>query len=174
MRPGKNQDSQFDAIVVLGAAVWDGGRPSPTLLRRINHAAELYHEGAAPLIVGSGGLGKHPPSEADVMLAQLVGLGVPASVIRTETRSHTTLENAVFTARILRQNNLKNVLVVSDKYHLPRAVLCFRKLGFAAQGSGPDWSKARPPISRWLYSYMREMAAYPVYLLKIRSLRKRR
>jgi uncharacterized SAM-binding protein YcdF (DUF218 family) len=162
-----------DAIVLLGAAVWTGGRPSPTLLRRIKHAAALYHAGAAPVIVGCGGLGNHPPAEADVMKRELIVLGVPESAIRTETRSRNTLENAVFSARILRREKLENILIVSDRYHLPRAVLCFKTLGFSASGSGPGRSVSKTPLNRWLYACLRETAAYPLYLAKMRAIRKR-
>ncbi|WP_420413136.1 YdcF family protein [Roseibium sp.] len=173
MRPEQFQDGQFDAMVILGAAVWEGGRPSPSLLRRINHAAELYYKGVAPLIIGSGGLGKHAPSEADVMARELITLGVPASAILPENRSHTTLENSVLSARILRQQKAHKVLVVSDRYHLPRALLCFRSLGFAAIGSGPDKTNVKTPRHKWLYSYLREFAAYPWYVWKLRFLRPR-
>jgi vancomycin permeability regulator SanA len=137
MQSRQHPQAPADAIVLLGAAVWTGGRPSPTLLRRIEHAAVLYQAGAAPIIVGCGGLGNHPPAEAEVMKRELIVLGVPESAIRTETRSRNTLENAVFSARILRREKLENILIVSDRYHLPRAVLCFKTLGFSADRFWP-------------------------------------
>lgn len=173
MRPEKHQSFNFDAIVILGAAVWAGGKPSPALERRIQHAAKLYHQGAAPIIIGSGGLGKHPPSEAEIMAKCLVELGVPASSILSETRSHTTLENATYSARILRRSGGQRVLVVSDRYHLPRAVLCFRTLGFSAHGSGPSLTQTNTPYRKWLYACLRELAAYPFYIWKLRFLRHR-
>ncbi|MFN3130269.1 MULTISPECIES: YdcF family protein [unclassified Roseibium] len=173
MQPRQHPQAPADAIVLLGAAVWTGGRPSPTLLRRIKHAAELYQAGAAPVIIGCGGLGNHPPAEAEVMKRELIVLGVPESAIRTETRSRNTLENAVFSARILRREKLENILIVSDRYHLPRAVLCFKTLGFSAAGSGPGRSVSKTPLNRWLYACLRETAAYPLYLAKMRAIRKR-
>ena len=57
----------FHVIVVLGAAVWEGGQPSPALKRRLLHGVKLWKEGNAKYIIVSGGIGKHPPSEAAVM-----------------------------------------------------------------------------------------------------------
>ena len=53
-----------DVIVVLGARVWPSGRPSDALARRTLHAVKLYQEGLAAAIICSGGLGTHPPTEA--------------------------------------------------------------------------------------------------------------
>ncbi len=107
------------------------------------------------------------------MKRELIALGVPQSAIRTETRSRNTLENAVFSARILRREKLENTLIVSDRYHLPRAVLCFQSLGFSATGSGPGRSVSNTPLNKWLYACLRETAAYPLYLVKLRAIRKR-
>src|SRR5574342_604073 len=62
-----DQPRKADAIIVLGSAVWNGGRASPSLAMRIERAIELYRSGYAPYLILCGGLGNNPPSEAQVM-----------------------------------------------------------------------------------------------------------
>lgn len=161
-----------DALVVLGAAVWEGERPSPSLRRRAAHAAKLYHSGRAGLVVGSGGLGRHPPSEAEMIRRLLTEAGVPATAILCEDRSSTTLENVLFSARLLKARGIGRVIVVSDKYHLPRATMCFRALGFSASGSGPDRADTGTPLRKWIFYYLRELVALPWYAMKLLRLRR--
>ena len=78
--------------LVLGAAVWPGGRPSPTLRRRALKAAALWHEGQVRAIIGCGGVGRHPPSEAEVIRALCLGLNARRDIAREVTHSaHTIL-----------------------------------------------------------------------------------
>jgi len=119
-----------DAVVVLGARVLEGGVPSATLRARTEKAVELYHQGVAPRLVFSGGVGVYPPSEASVMLAVATALGVPADVCSLEEGSHSTEDNARLTAGVLRRLGARRVVVVSDPYHLLRARQYFRLQGF--------------------------------------------
>lgn len=126
---------RHDVIIALGARVLPGGRPGGALGRRIAHAASLYRDGRADWMVFCGGVGEHPPAEAEVMRACARELGVPDARILLEDRSADTLENAVNAAQILRARGWRRVLIVSDAFHLPRAIFLFRRLGFIAQGS---------------------------------------
>ncbi len=119
-----------DVVVVLGARVLPGGEPSGALWARTEKAVELYRRGVAPRLVFSGGVGTHPPSEARVMLGLAVKLGVPAEACVLEEESHSTSDNARFTARLLREAGARRVVVVSDPYHLLRARQYFRLHGF--------------------------------------------
>ena len=161
----------YDALVVLGAAIWANETPSPALRRRALHAAALYQKGLAPKIIGSGGLGRFPPSEAEMIRRICVAEDIPEADILLEDASHSTLENVLFSARILRGMNARTLVVVSDKYHLARATLCFRFLGFEVKGSGPDRGKSATPLRKWLYFYLREIVAVPhnLILLAIRK-----
>src|SRR5262245_32250067 len=84
------------AIVLLGASVRPGGVASPALEARAAHAAHLYRQGLAPLLLLSGGTPEGPPSEAEVARALVVRAGVPASACIVEDRSRSTFENARF------------------------------------------------------------------------------
>src|SRR5882724_3797868 len=66
----------YDVIVVLGAAVWPGGQPSPTLQRRVMHAVDLMQQGYAVYLLVTGGMGHYPPTEAEVMQRLAVAHGI--------------------------------------------------------------------------------------------------
>ena len=78
-------DEQIEVAVVLGTEVLPGGGPSRTLEARVRHAARLYAQGRVRLLVPTGGLGKHPPPEAEVMARVLRKEGVPVSILENLT-----------------------------------------------------------------------------------------
>jgi uncharacterized SAM-binding protein YcdF (DUF218 family) len=83
-----------DVIVVFGAAEYDG-RPSPVYKARLDHAAQLYHRGLAPIVIITGGSGNDPRfSEGVVGREYLKGLGIPDSRLIAETQSADTAESA--------------------------------------------------------------------------------
>ena len=134
-----------DAIVVLGAAQYDG-RPSPVLAARLDHALELWRDGYAPRIVVTGGkqVGDRF-TEATASAEYLIARGVPDSAILREVQGTSTWESLAATARILRNRGLKSVLVVSDPYHSLRARETARELGLDTHSSPTTTS----PVSGW-------------------------
>jgi uncharacterized SAM-binding protein YcdF (DUF218 family) len=124
-----------DAIVVLGAAQYDG-RPSPVLERRLEQALALYRDGVAATIVVTGG--KQPDdrfTEAQASANWLLRRGVPDEAILREVQGVTTWESLAATARILRTRGLSSVVLVSDPYHLLRAKETAEELGLDAATS---------------------------------------
>ena len=120
------------------------------MLRRLTHAVAFWAEHASAFLVVSGGTVGPPPSEAAVMRALALDLGVSADRIILEDRSANTFENAVFVGRIIRERKWRRVVVVTDSFHLPRALLVFRWLGLPVRGepvpgrgglSGREWSQ---------------------------------
>src|SRR5574341_174736 len=87
---GVDDARRVDAIIVLGSAVWPGGRASPSLAARIQHAIALYRAGYASHLILSGGLGGNPPSEAEVMRRLATNSGVPADAVILDDASHST------------------------------------------------------------------------------------
>lgn len=145
-----DQARPVDAIVVLGAAQYNG-RPSPVLQARLDHALALYRQGYAPLLVVTGG--KQPGdvyTEADAGQMYLTARGVPASAILMESQSHDTWDNLNGVRTQLRQRGVKRLLIVSDGFHILRAKLMARKLGFTAYGSPAKDSPIRP----WTFEEM--------------------
>jgi uncharacterized SAM-binding protein YcdF (DUF218 family) len=137
--PLSARPTDADAIVVLGGGAWgaDAARPHPVLtsdsLYRCLRGAEIYHEGRrCPVIVTGGPAdpGSNEPSVAATMRDTLIELGVDRSDVIVEPRARTTYENAVESARILRERGLRRVVLVTDATHMPRSLLCFRKQGF--------------------------------------------
>ncbi|WP_292025541.1 YdcF family protein [Maritimibacter sp. UBA3975] len=120
------------SAVVMGAAVWPDGVPSPALRRRAETAGRLFLAGQAERIVATGAVGEHPPSEAEASAKILTGMGVPSDRILLENLSTSTLENLVQTRRLLGPR--ARVVIVTDSWHLPRALLTARRLGLDASG----------------------------------------
>lgn len=118
------------ALVVLGARVEEGGRPSETLAERVRAGVRLRLAGQGALLLFSGGVGDFPPAEAEVGRAMAVAAGVPPSQIVVEAASHSTRENARESAKLLRARGLSCVHLVSDPYHLARARWAFEREGF--------------------------------------------
>lgn len=154
------------ALLILGAAVWPGGQPSPALARRARHGARLYLEGGYDLVIASGGLGKHAPAEAEVMAKLLHAEGVPRSAILQEGVSTTTAENIAFSRPLLQARGITDVTVVTDYFHLPRAVMTARRHGLTAHGACPTEGLRQTPLRKHLYAIAREAVALPVYWLR--------
>jgi uncharacterized SAM-binding protein YcdF (DUF218 family) len=129
--------------VVLGTQVLPGGRPSTTLEARVRHAARLHAEGEVGLIIPTGGLGEHPPSEAEVMARVLREEEVPEDDLLLEDRALNTWDSARLVAGMAEKLGVGGVLVVTDPLHCVRAVAAFEKAGLRAWAepvySSPMW-----------------------------------
>lgn len=159
----------FDAAIVLGAMVRPDGSPSAALERRSLHAAGLALSGQVGHLVMSGGPVAHPTPEARVMRDLAVAAGVPPERVLTEERSRNTIENARLSAPLVAERGWSRLLVVTDAYHLPRALYVFRRLGLPVQPSGARPDRPRP---EWWLAFAREAAALPWTVLRVeRALR---
>lgn len=110
-----------DAIAVFGAAEY-GGRPSPVLHARLDHALDLYREQIAPLVITLGGGSDldRGMTEGGVGRDYLLANGIPFDRIVAETRSVDTEQQVLRLAEIARQRHLNDIVVVSDGTHLFR------------------------------------------------------
>lgn len=149
------------AIVVLGCRLRPDGTASAALRRRVARGVALYQEGRAPVLVLSGG-GTSIVPEAEIMRRLARAAGVPEAALAIEPRSRNTLENARETAQILHERGLSAILLVSDRVHLPRAALLFRRAGvkIAALAAAPP-----PALPREAALALREIAALARTLL---------
>ncbi len=132
-----------DAIVVLGAAQYDG-RPSPQLAARLDHTAELYARGVAPVVVVTGG--KQPGdryTEAAASALYLIAAGVPADAIVQEDRGRSTWQSLAGVAEILTARDGHSVVIVTDPYHSLRSRLIAAELGLQATTSPTRTSPVR-------------------------------
>jgi uncharacterized SAM-binding protein YcdF (DUF218 family) len=132
-RQDEAQPSQ--AIVVLGAAQYDG-TPSPVFEARLDHALDLYREGLAPVIVVTGGRQEGDRfTEATAGANYLIAQGVPDEDIRREVDAHNSWESLAAVARILDDEGIDDVLLVSDPYHSYRLDAIAGELGLNAHVS---------------------------------------
>lgn len=124
-----------DAIVVLGAAQYDG-RPSPVLEARLRHALRLHRQGLAPLIVVTGGRQAGDTfTEATSGYNWLRAEGVPDEAILKEVDGRNTFESLKATSRFLAARGLDEVLLVTDGYHALRVAGIAREVGLTPRVS---------------------------------------
>ncbi len=132
---GRDEARSADAIIVLGAAQFDG-RPSPVLAARLDHGLDLWKRGLAPIIVVTGG--KQPGdrvTEATASADYLLKRGVPDAAIRREVDGETTYASIAASARFLKAEGRQRVLVVSEPYHMLRTKGIGREVGLTPFGS---------------------------------------
>lgn len=154
-----------DAIVVLGAAQWDG-KPSPVLQARLDHAVDLYRAGYAPEIIVTGGVGVGDQySEGDVARQYLLKQGVPASAVLTERHGQDSYESMVGAAALMQRNGWHRALLVSDGFHLYRVKRMAIDLGLDAATSPTKTSPIRPGSAEEHRYILREIASLAYYLL---------
>lgn len=152
--------------VVLGTQVLAGGGPSRTLDARVRHAARLYAAGGLDRVLVTGGIGKHPPSEAAVMARILREEGVPDEAIAIEDKAESTWDSARLVAALLAREGVRSVLAVTDPLHCVRTVAAFERAGLSARAepvySSPMW---RVP---WLRrgQFLRESGALVWYRMR--------
>jgi uncharacterized SAM-binding protein YcdF (DUF218 family) len=131
---------QVDAIVVLGAAQYNG-RPSPVLAARLDHAIELYKDGLAPYLVTTGGkLQGDRYTEAQTGYKYATARGVPASAILMEDTGRDTLESMVNVRAIFDAHSLHTALFVSDRSHMLRVLMLAADQGIQGWSSPTDTS----------------------------------
>jgi uncharacterized SAM-binding protein YcdF (DUF218 family) len=124
----QDQAASADAIIVLGAAQYEG-RPSPVLKARLDHAASLWNRGLAPRMIVTGGRGVgDTTSEAAVGRRYLAQRGIPADSISMDTEGLTTSQSMVAARQLLGTKSYPSVLIVSDPFHMLRLAILARRL----------------------------------------------
>lgn len=153
--------SPVQTVVILGCKVHADGQPSIALQRRIEGGAQLFHRGLGREILVTGGSVGSAPNEAEAMCAALRSLGVPQSAIRLEDKAQNTWDNARYSAAMLSDS----ATVVTDDWHLPRALHLFQRAGVQAQGYGVRGER----VWRWR-CISREILGY--WLTRLRTWRR--
>jgi len=125
----RDQARPAAAIVVLGAAQYDG-KPSPVLRARADHAIELYRRKLAGRIIFTGGVGdRDTTSEAAVAQRYAIERGVPARAILIETVGRSTSESLQQVATLMDAAPSRDVILVSDPFHMLRLSILARRYG---------------------------------------------
>ncbi len=155
-----------DAIVVLGAAQYDG-EPSPVFRARLDHAFYLFGEDLAPHVIVTGGKREGDRfSEAEAAEDYLVGKGVPSESILAEAEGETTLESLREVREISEDHDIDSVLLVSDPLHSERIKRIAADLGFDhAWASWASYSQLDRSRSTKAKELVREIGSLLVYEL---------
>ena len=124
----------IDCILILGAGIW-GNQPSPMLHDRLVEGISLYQNGVAPKIVMSGDHGKVDYDEVNVMKSFAIDRGVPSSDIFMDHAGFSTYESLY---RIKEIFQAQKIVIVTQEYHLYRALYIANCLGIEAYGVNSD------------------------------------
>lgn len=141
--------------LVLGAEVYSNGTPSPYLRARLDLAAKLYKAGKVKVLLVSGDNGTKQYNETDAMRNYLVKVGVPAKVIVGDYAGFDTYDSCGRAKRIFGVNAMT---IVTQSYHLTRALAICRTIGIDAWGVGDDSVKKLNPDT-WNAGVTREYGA---------------
>ncbi len=139
--------SRYDVAVVLGAAVWSGNKPSPIFESRIDKAASLYKSKVVNKIQVTGGNAPGEFTEARVAKNVLMHSGVRSSDIWMEEKTSSTADQIEFIKQnLVLKKNLKSIIIVSDQFHLKRALEICKFYNIRAKGVAADielsWEKS--------------------------------
>ena len=149
----------YDAILILGAGLKADGTPSNMLEDRLRYGVELYRKGVAPRIILSGDRSGEDYDEVGAMARFCLDLGVPEESLIHDTTGFSTFESMYN----FKEKGKGSVLVVTQQYHLYRALYIARELGIEADGYPSD---PRAYRNRW-YRELREVVARWKDVLKV-------
>lgn len=145
--PPKDFKADAGAIVVLGGGatpdtpnIGSKGHLSGTSISRLVTAVKIHNRTNLPVIVTGGKVFCDSGNEADIARRQLLELGIKPRDIIVENQSRTTQENAIYTSRILKNMDVKKVILVTSAYHMKRSVFCFKKTGIGTIPFPTDYS----------------------------------
>lgn len=161
----RDEQREADAIVVMGAAQYDG-RPSPLFAARLDHAIDLFHAGVAPHLIVTGGKQEGDrTTEAASARSYAILHEVPDDAILSEDHSRTTLQSIRGVALLMHDRGLRSAVFVSDPSHMLRVLRMASDEGIVAYGSPTRTSPLeRDPIKR-ADAIVHELGALAVYFV---------
>ncbi len=128
--------TDVDCIIVLGCLVRPGGKPSDMLADRLRRGVELYESGAAPKLLMSGDHGQKEYNEVAAMKQYALDAGIESNDIFMDHAGFCTYDSIYRAKEVFKA---KKVIIVTQEYHLSRALLIARKLGLEAVGVASDY-----------------------------------
>lgn len=162
-------EKDVDCILILGAGVWGEGRPSHMLEDRLLQGIELYHSGASNRIVMSGDHGREEYDEVNTMKNFAIDYEVPSEHIFMDHAGFSTYES-IYRAKEIFQ--AKKIIIVTQEYHMYRALYIARNLGLEAYGvtsdpreyAGQDYREMREVAARIKDFFYGIIKPEPTYL----------
>ncbi|WP_251020089.1 vancomycin high temperature exclusion protein [Streptomyces sp. ISL-98] len=140
-----------DVAVVFGAGLWRGG-PSPYLAHRLDAAAELYRTGKVKVVLVTGDNSREEYDEPDAMRTYLTKQGVPDERIVSDFAGFDTWDSCVRAKKIF---GVERAVLVSQGFHIRRAIALCRAAGIKSYGVGVDAVRD----ATWYYGGVREILA---------------
>ncbi len=128
-------DVDADCILILGAGVWNNNRPSPMLEDRLLEGINLYSNGATNKLLMSGDHGSKDYDEVNVMKDFAIERGVPSEDIFMDHAGFSTYESLYRAREVFKA---EKIIIVTQEYHLYRALYTAEKLGLEAYGVASD------------------------------------
>ncbi len=153
--------------IVFGAGVWADGTPTPMLADRIQGAIDLYRLGRVQKILMTGDNATPEYNEVIAMKSYALQQGIPEADITLDYAGFSTYESCYRAKAIF---GIEQAILITQKYHLPRAVYTCNQLGIDSVGYGTqDWGKFRDESMR--FYTQREILAVVKAVLEIHILR---
>ncbi|MBR2849668.1 MAG: YdcF family protein [Clostridia bacterium] len=146
-----NIDKKYDCILVLGAGVRADGTPSHMLEDRLRGAVALYEAGVSDVLLLSGDNSGEDYDEVSAMVRYCLEHGVPESAIVRDDIGFSTSESVYNTVRTL---GYRDILVVTQEYHLYRAMYMIKRMGADADGFATDYRAYSMQIKRDVREYV--------------------
>jgi len=151
---GSNIPADKQVAIVFGAGLWRDGRPTPVLRDRVATAAELYFAGKISKLLMSGDNSHADYNEPAAMQSYALELGVPAQDIVLDYAGRRTYDTCYRAGRIF---GIQDAVLITQSFHLPRAIFTCNRLGVKAIGVASDLRQYR--TNTWLYWNLRELPA---------------
>jgi vancomycin permeability regulator SanA len=146
-----NIDKKYDCILVLGAGVRADGTPSHMLEDRLRGAVALYEAGVSDVLLLSGDNSGEDYDEVSAMVKYCLEHGVPENAIVRDDIGFSTSESVYNTVRTL---GYRDILVVTQEYHLYRAMYMVKRMGADADGFATDYRAYSMQIKRDVREYV--------------------
>ena len=146
-----NIDKKYDCILVLGAGVRPDGTPSHMLEDRLRGAVALYEAGVSDVLLLSGDNSGEDYDEVSAMVRYCLEHGVPESAIVRDDIGFSTSESVYNTVRTL---GYRDIIVVTQEYHLYRAMYMIKRMGADADGFATDYRAYSMQIKRDVREYV--------------------
>jgi len=152
-----------EAALVLGAGVWPDGTPSIVLSDRVQVARDLYEKGKIRYIVLSGS-----NQETESMLQLAEAFGLDSNILVLDIFGESTLDSCI---NMIQDHGFSNIAVISQKFHLFRALYLCDSVGIQSIGIHSDLEAQLPETI--LRRYLREVVATAAGFIHIQALRVR-
>ena len=166
---GASKLNNVDCILVLGCGVRDNGTPSDMLRDRLERGLELYFAGVAPKLLMSGDHGSVEYDEVNIMKQYAIDKGVPSEDIFMDHAGFSTYESVYRAKEIFCADN---IVIVTQEYHLYRALYLAKSFGLEVHGvscdyyiyAGQKMREVREILARNKDFFTAIFKPYPTYL----------